>query len=219
MFRFSLLAIACFLAALVPALAHAAQLSGVSLRKAQYYVEVKLSFDARPGFDESFRFDPDRYLLTFNKCKSAVKPEQLKALEAIDHNLLTRISVYKGEDNVSLGFYLNQFSRPFIRTDEKGYTLRFYTAAKSERTVQLATGVSYAEKASMYQGQNYALYIVRLDPSASVDIFSAAADRYDAKTRLRAPSSFAKREDALVVINGGFFGKKGEHLSTLWRKA
>lgn len=218
MTRHLLLVTLCFLAALSPALAQAAQLGDVSLKKTQYYVEIKLSFDARPGFDESFRFDPDRYLLTFNKCKSALKPDKLKALEAIDSNLLTRISVYKGEENVSIGFYLNQFVRPFIRSDEKGYTLRFYTAAKSERTVALASGVSYAEKASMYQGQNYALYIVRLDPSATVDIFSAAADRYDAKTRLRAPSSFAKREDALVVINGGFFGKKGEHLSTLVEK-
>jgi exopolysaccharide biosynthesis protein len=216
--RYSFLALACCFAALAPALARAASLTDVSLVKAQYYVEIKLSFDARPSYDESYRFNPDRYLLTLNKCKNALKPDKLKTLDAIDHNLLTRISIYQGGENISAGFYLNQFSRPFVRVDEKGYTLRFYTAAKTERTLQLASGVSYAEKASMYQGENYALYIVRLDPSAAVDIFAAAADRYDAKTRLRAPSSFAKRDNALVVINGGFFGKKGEHLSTLVEK-
>ncbi len=201
--------------AFAPALARAAQLTDVTLTRGQYYFEIKLSFDARPTYDESYRFNPDRYLLTLNKCKNAVKPDKLKTLDAIDHNLLTRISIYQGGENISAGFYLNQFSRPLLRVDEKGYTLRFYTAAKAERTLQLATGVSYIEKTSMYQGENYALYIVRLDPGAAVDVFAAAADRYDSKTRLRAPSSFAKRENALVVINGGFFGKKGEHLSTL----
>jgi exopolysaccharide biosynthesis protein len=215
MIRFTVVAaLACALSA-VPALARAAQLSDVTLSKTQYYIEIKLVFDARPGYDESFRFNPDRYLLTFNKCKSAVPKAKIAALESIEHNLLTRISVYQGGENVSAGFYLNQFARPFIRTDEQGYTLRFYTAAKSERAVQLATGVSYAEKTSVYQGQNYALYIVRIDPGAPVKLYSVAADHYDSKTRLRAPGSFARREDALVVINGGFFGKRGEHLSTL----
>ena len=200
--------------ALVPLLAHAAELRDVTLQKAQYYVEVKLSFDKRPSYDESFRYHPSRYIITLGACKSTVAAAKLKPLEAIDHNLLTRISLYKGADNVALGFYLNQQVHPFIRYDDNAYYLRFYTATREERVTQLAEGLSVAEKTSVYQGDNFAMYVVRIDPGVA-EVFAAAADRYDSKTRRRSPSSFARRENAEVVVNGGFFGNNGEHLSTL----
>ena len=49
------------------------------------------------------------------------------------------------------------------------------------------------------------------EAEARGQVFSAAADRYDGTTRKRAPSSFARREGAEVVVNGGFFGRAGEH--------
>lgn len=194
--------------------AAAAELKDITLTRGEYYMEVKLSFDKKPSYDESFRYHPNRYIITLNSCKSSVVADKLKPLEAIEHNLLTRISLYKGADNVALGFYLNQYVHPFIRYDDTAYYLRFYTAVKLERTAQLAAGISYSEKTSVYQGENLALYVVRVDPGAA-DVYSAAADRYDSKTRRRAPSSFARRENAEVVVNGGFFGGNGEHLSTL----
>ena len=202
-------------ATLLPLCAFAATLKDLSIKPEQYHIDVTLTFDARPTYSESFRYGPDRYLLTLDKCKIAVPAEKKKLLESIDSNLLTRVSLYQGGENASVGFYLNQQQRPFIRYGDKTYVLRFYTAADHERSAQLGTGILYSEKNRVYQGQNYHVYIVRIDAAADVEVFAAAADRYDGKTRKRAPSSFARREDALAVINGGFFGKAGEHLSTL----
>jgi exopolysaccharide biosynthesis protein len=198
---------------LPPAHAAAAQLKAITLERAQYYLEVHLQFDTRPAYSESMRFDPDRYLLTFNGCGLAVPADQLKALDEIDNHLLTRISSYSANSNLQLGFYLNQELRPLIRYDDTGYYLRFYTAARLERVTALAAGLSLTEKQVSYQGENFRLYLVRVDPGAA-RVFAAGADRYDGKTRRRAPSSFGRREQADVVVNGGFFGANGEHLST-----
>ena len=214
-----LIAPACAAAALiwmlVPAnAAHAAELRQIELNKQPYYLEVTLSFDRKPPYSESFRYDPNRYLLTLTGCRLGVPASQLASLDSIEHHLLTRISTYQGGENLALGFYLNQQARPFIRYSETGYHLRFYTATRAERLTQLATGVSFTEKTSVYQGRNFALYLVRIDPDAEVELATVGADFYDGKTRRRAPSSFARRLTADVVINGGFFGPNGEHLST-----
>lgn len=201
------------LAAARPAVA--AELQAIELGNSQYYIEVRLGFDSKPGYTESFRFEPDRYLLTFNKCRLAAPEEQLKPLGKIDHSLLTRISTYQGAENLQLGFYLNLAVEPLIRFDETSYYVRFYTAVRSEVVTQLATGVSLTEKTSVYRGRNFHLYVVKVDPGAAARLYTAAADRYDGKTRRREPASFARREQADVVINGGFFGGAGEHLSTL----
>jgi exopolysaccharide biosynthesis protein len=211
---------ACFivLAALLAALATpaaAAQLQEVGVDVQPYYIDVRLGFNTKPAYTESFRYDPDRYLLTFTNCGLAVPAERIAQLEAIGNNLLTRISLYAGSDNIAVGFYLNQRVEPFIRYDETSYYLRFYTAARFERVTQLARGVSLTEKTSVYQGENFHLYMVKVDPAAEASVFAAAADRYDGKTRRRAPSSFGRRENALAVVNGGFFGSAGEHLGTL----
>jgi exopolysaccharide biosynthesis protein len=195
--------------------AQAAELRTIEVSHTQYYVEVHLGFDRRPAYTESFRYDPDRYLLTFTGCSLGVPESQQSAVAAIEHNLLTRVSTFAGSDNLAVGFYLNQHTTPFARYDESGYYLRFYTAVRAERVAQLATGVSFTEKQSVYQGRNFHLYMVRIDPGAKARLYSAAADRYDGKTRRRQPSSFGRREHAAVVINGGFFGSAGEHLSTL----
>jgi len=192
----------------------AASLQEVELVPAQYYLDVRLGFDSKAKYSESFRYDPDRFLLTFTGCTLTVPAAQREALAEIDHHLLTRISLYQNGPNLQLGFYLNQPVKPFIRYDEHNYYLRFYTATRSERVTQLATGVSLIEKTSVYQGCNFQMYLVRVDSGASVSLYTAGADRYDGKTRRRAPSSFGRRENALVVINGGFFGQAGEHLST-----
>lgn len=207
--------VACLAALAAAAPAQAAELRAIDLTKTEYYVDVRLGFDGKPSYSESFRYDPDRYLLTFNGCRLAVPEAQLKPLGEIDHSLLTRISTYQGSDNLQLGFYLNLHVEPLIRFDETNYYLRFYTAVRSEVVTQLATGVSLIEKTSAYRDSNFHLYLVKVDPGAAVRLYTAAADRYDGKTRRREPSSFARREQADVVINGGFFGSAGEHLSTL----
>jgi exopolysaccharide biosynthesis protein len=203
------------LALLAPAQASAAQLQGITLDVQPYYVDVRLSFDTRPQYTDSYRYDPDRYLLTFTGCTSTVSEEQATALAQTGNTLVTRVSVYPGADNIAVGFYVNQRLEPFIRYDDTSYTVRFYTAVQHERTTQLSQGVALVEKYSVYQGKNYHAYILKVDASAPVDIFAAAADRYDGKTRRRAPSSFARRENAIAVVNGGFFSQAGEHLSTL----
>ena len=202
-----------WLAAVGPA--QAAQLREVELSNRQYYIEVRLGFDKRPTYTESYRYDPDRFLLTFNGCGLAVPDTMLEPLAEIDHGLLTRVSTYAGSDNLAVGFYLNQRTEPLVRYDDTNYYVRFYTALRSETVTQLATGVSLTEKVSSYRNQNFHLYLVKVDPGAAVELFTAAADRYDGKTRRRSPSSFARRENADVVVNGGFFGSSGEHLSTL----
>src|SRR5690606_20115603 len=151
---------------------------------------------------ESYRYDPDRYLLTIEGCGSTLTPQRIEELGKINHHLLTRVSVFAANGNLSLGFYLNQYNRPFIRYDGNSWFLRFPTASRSQQS-------------STYRNQNFTLCLVRIAPALGVDIFSAAADRYDGSTRKRAPSSFARREGAEVVVNGGFFGRAGEHLSTL----
>lgn len=208
--------IACLCAALTvfTASANAAELRSISIDEQQYYIEVTLDFDRRPGYTESFRFDPDRYLLTLEGCSLKAPIEQTDALEEIRNSLLTRISTYEGSGNLALGFYLNHHQQPMIKYFDNRYFVRFYTAQRNEHNYQLATGVSYSQRSSTYRGENFDLHIVRIDPGAA-QVYSAAADRYDGKTRRRAPSSFGRREDALVVINGGFFGRSGEHLSTL----
>lgn len=198
-----------------PAWAQPAQLKVITLTHKAFYLEVTLSFDTRPQYDESMRFDPDRYLLTFTGCKSAVPEAKLKQLGAIEGRALSRISVFSGADNIAVGFYMSRAARPLIRADERGYTLRFYLNTRGEESWQLADKVSLAQKSVSLAGRLAKLYVVRIDPGAPVTLSAVAADRYDGKTRLRAPGSFARREDALAVINGGFFGRRGEHLSTL----
>jgi len=214
-FNLILLAVAgaALLAAAQPA--QAATLREIELSKTQYFIQVRLGFDSKPGYTESFRFDPDRYLLTFTGCRLAVPEAQLAPLAEIDHSLLTRVSTYQGSDNLQLGFYLNLRVEPLISYDETSYYLRFYTAVRSEIVTQLSTGVSLVEKTSAYRDANFHLYLVKVDSGAAVRLYTAAADRYDGKTRRRVPASFARREQADVVINGGFFGSAGEHLSTL----
>jgi len=205
-------AAAVWLAALPAA---AAELREVSLDRQQYYLEVRLGFDKKPSYTESFRYDPDRFLLTFNNCGLSVPAAALETLAEIDHSLLTRVSTYAGSENLAVGFYLNQRTEPLVRFDEKNYYIRFYTASRLEQVTQLATGISLTEKVSSYRNQNFHLYLIKVDPGAQAEFYTAAADRYDGKTRRRSPSSFARREQADVVINGGFFGGSGEHLSTL----
>lgn len=200
---------------LASAAAQAAQLTAIELVDAPYYVEVRLTFDTRPTYDDSFRYDPDRYLLTFYDCTVSVPPEKLEALGELDNHLLTKISTYQGAENLALGCYLTQRFAPLVRHDDTHYYLRFYTAVRLEKNVQLGTGVSLVEKLSSYKGQNFHLYLIKADPGAQVKLFAAAADRYDGRTRLRTPVDFAAKEQALVVANGGFFGPNGEHLSTL----
>ncbi|MCB1215940.1 phosphodiester glycosidase family protein [bacterium] len=203
-------------ACLRPAAATAASLTAVNVNRSGYHIEVELAFDSRPKqLAESFRYDPDRYLLTIEGCGSSLPATRVEELGTINHKLLTRVSVFANNGNLALGFYLNQYSRPFLRYDGNSWFLRFPTAARSEQVTQLADGISLTEKNSTYRDRNFTLYLVRIDPSQAVDIFSAAADRYDGTTRKRAPSSFARREGAEVVVNGGFFGRAGEHLSTL----
>lgn len=215
--RLVLLLAACAFPALLPARAAAASsLTEVKLERNPYYIEVQLVFDSRPkSFSESVRYDPDRYLLNFEGSGSKIPEARIAELASIDHHLLTRVSVFAANGNLALGMYLNQAAKPFLRFLDNTYYLRFYTASKTEITTQLSTGISLTEKSSSYRDQNFSLYLVRIDPSAGLDIFSAAADRYDGTTRKRAPTSFARRENAEVVVNGGFFGRAGEHLSTL----
>src|SRR5688572_2037453 len=98
------LALAITLCPLLGQAAHAAALKDLQLKVEQYYIDVTLSFDARPSYSESFRYDPDRYLLTLDKCKLALPKEKQAIYEKIDNNLLTRISLYQGGENASIGF-------------------------------------------------------------------------------------------------------------------
>ncbi|MCC7479126.1 phosphodiester glycosidase family protein [bacterium] len=213
------------LSLLLPASARAA----VNLKTAAWatrgdYIEIVLGFDAKsPAYSESFRYDPDRYVLSLTGCQHALPKEASDKLAAIAHPLLSKISVRNGGENCELGFYLSLAVHPFIRTEDKNLILRFYTATRMERNTTLAPGVSLTEKGITRGGENLAAYIVRIDRSAlsgegAAQLYSVSGDRYDRKTRLRAPSSYARKERAEVVINGGFFGKQGQHLSTLVEK-
>lgn len=213
--RSTLLAVAILAALPWPALASAAALTDITVTQGADYTEVKLSFDDKPGYTESFRFDPDRYMLTLVQCRSALPTERAAGLSDLGGGLLSKISVRAGSENVELGFYLGLPLRPFIRHDERSYFLRFYTGTRVERVTALAPGVSLTEKGVTRAGENLLAYILRIDPSASAQVYSVAADRYDRSTRVRKVSSFARREGADVVINGGFFGANGQHLSTL----
>ncbi len=193
----------------------ASRLLDVNVDQQPYWVDVRLSFDARPKYSDSFRYDPDRYLLTFTEATLAMPEERAMELAELSGGILTRISLYTGTDNIAVGLYLTQRQQPFITFDDTGYTIRFYANVEQVRTTQLYQGVSLVEKLNAKQGKNYHAYILKIDPGAPVEMFAAAADRYDGKTRRRAPSSFARREQALAVVNGGFFGQAGEHLSTL----
>ncbi len=188
------------------------------------YIEIVLGFDAKPpSWSESFRYDPDRYVLALSGCKHTLTKEATDKLAAIEHPLLSKISIRNGGENCELGFYLSLAVHPFIRTEDKKLILRFYTATRVERNTTLAPGVSLTEKGITRGGENLAAYIVRIDKSAlsgagGSRLYSVSGDRYDRKTRLRNPSSYARKEQAEVVINGGFFGKQGQHLSTLVEK-
>jgi len=187
----------------------AAELREIEVNRSQYFLEVRLGFDTKPSYTEAFRYDPDRYLLTFTGCKLAVPEDTQTALAEIDHSLLTRISTYQASANLQLGFYLNLPVQPLIRFDQQNYYLRFYTSVRAEQTTQLATGVSLVEKTSAYRDRNFHLYMVKVDPGSQVSLYTAAADRYDGKTRRREAASFARRESADVGVNGGFFGSAG----------
>ena len=75
-----LLLSACVL--LRPAAAEAAsKLSAVNVNRSGYYIEVELAFDTRPkALTESFRYDPDRYLLTIEGCGSSLTPQRIEEL-------------------------------------------------------------------------------------------------------------------------------------------
>lgn len=210
-------------AAAKPAASASASLSAVDFASQGSYVEVSLSFSGKPpSYSESFRYDPDRYVLSLSGCQHKLDKAALDKLGKLAHPLLSRISLRNGGDSCELGFYLSLAVNPFIRSEDKKLVLRFYTATRVERVTTLGPGVSVTEKSVTSGGNNLAAYIVRVDKSALADggarLYSVSGDSYDRKTRLRNPSSYARKEQAEVVINGGFFGKQGQHLSTLVEK-
>src|SRR5690606_25069430 len=124
----------------------ASKLTTVNVNRSGYYIEVELAFDSRPKtLTESYRYDPDRYLLTIEGCGSTLTPQRIEELGKINHHLLTRVSVFAANGNLSLGFYLNQYNRPFIRYDGNSWFLRFPTASRSEQLTQLADGISLSQ--------------------------------------------------------------------------
>jgi exopolysaccharide biosynthesis protein len=213
--RFPLIVLCLCALGLFPTFAMAATLSDIALSRTDMYIDVKLTFDSKPTYSESLRFGPERYVLVLDKCKSTVPKAKLDTLAKVDSRVLTRVSLVEGGGAVTLGFYVNVPVEPLIRYDEKSYTLRFFTNTRAERTSALAPGVALVEKTVAYQNEILAFYMVKMDPGAAVKLSALAADRYDGKTRLRKPSSFGRRENAIAVLNGGFFGAKGQHLSTL----
>lgn len=202
-------------------LAHAAELKDVTLSKDATYTEVNLKFDTAPAFSEMFRYGPDRYILTFAKTKSSVPKASLDKLAKLPGKLLTRISVATSGADTSVGFYLNLRTTPLVRKIEGGYAVRFFNDVLLRREYVLGPGVVYTEKSVCGDdrycppGGNLSLYMVRIAPGSKARVYSVESRGYDRKTRVRTPSSFARKESADVVINGGFFGGQGQHLSTL----
>jgi exopolysaccharide biosynthesis protein len=200
---------------LLPLTVRAAELRDVAVETSSHHIDVLLKFDAVPAYSETFRYSPDRYVLTFAKTKSAVPQASRDKLAALPGRLLTRVSIAASGADTAVGFYLNLPDAPLVRKVEGGYSVRFYLNAQQRRELQLAPGITFVEKLHTGSNGNLSLQYVRIKRGASADIYSVAADRYDGKTRLRSPSSFARKEAADAVINGGFFGAKGQHLSTL----
>jgi exopolysaccharide biosynthesis protein len=200
--------------------ADAAELRDVALTEKTAYFEIALKFDSTPSFSETRRYSPDRYVLTFAKTKPVVPKPALEKLSALSSKFLSRISIAASGEDTAVGFYLNIGTLPLVRKAESGYTVRIYKQAQQRTELTLGPGVTLVQREvagnpNVCPGGNLALYLVRVMPDAKASIYSVAADRYDHKTRSRTPSSFARKESADVVINGGFFGGKGQHLSTL----
>ena len=198
---------------------HAAELRSVSLSQQPYYTEAVLAFDQPPAYTSVLRHGPDRYVLTFAKTKPLVPKPALDKLAKLDGDLLTRISVAPSGDDCAVGFYLNLASEPLIRKTGSGYALRFYSSVQQRTEQTLGPGVTLIQKQVSGNPNacpgNLALYMVRIAPGAKSDVYTVSGDHYDHKTRIRTPSSYARKEAADVVINGGFFGGQGQHLSTL----
>lgn len=209
------MSLACWL--LCQSSAQAAELRDISYSIQPDFIDVRLRFDSLPEYAASFRYAPDRYVLSFSNCTLAVAESTRKALATLDSRLLTRISTsaQAGPPPLTqLGFYLNMHIEPSIRQDGASYLLRFPVKDSHVYTQQLAPGLSLSILDNCSGESNRTVYIVRIGSGSAVQVYAAGADRYDGKTRLRGPSSFAKRESALAVLNGGFFNWNGQHLST-----
>jgi exopolysaccharide biosynthesis protein len=211
-FLICIFAFACIAGA---ASAHAAELKDVTVTTQPAYTEVSLRFDVAPPYSDMFRYGPDRYIVTFAKTKSTIAKTSLDKLAELPGKLLTRVTVAPSGADISIGFYLNLRTIPLVRKVEGGYAVRIYGQQKLRREQPLGSGVSYIEAQSTSDSGNLALHIVRIAPGSKAHLYAVESRGYDRKTRIRTPSSFARKENADVVINGGFFGGQGQHLSTL----
>lgn len=201
----------------LPGAARAAELRDITYSIQPLYIDVRLSFDSLPEYSSSFRYAPDRYVLSFSGCTLKVPDAKRTELAKLDSRLLTRISTYAQAGPpplTQIGFYLNMRLDPLIRVDGASYVLRFPVQSSNEFTAQVAAGISLTIRDRMTENSSETVYLLRVQPGAKLRVTAAGADRYDGKTRLRAPSSFASRENADAVINGGFFSWGGQHLST-----
>jgi hypothetical protein len=202
-----------------PAPALAAALKNITYNLQPEFVDIRLAFDAKPPEPAlGFRYAPDRCVLTFAGAGLSVPDRTRKALGSIDHQLLTRISMARTDGPASalqVGIYVRQRLDPELRADGNSLLLHFPVRAKNEHLEELLPGMTLAVRDQVLaSGSSQTAYVVRIAPGTPVQLYAAGAGRYDGKTRLRAPSSFARREAAAVVVNGGFFNWGGQHLST-----
>jgi exopolysaccharide biosynthesis protein len=202
-------------ACLWPALAHAAELRSVKLTAALYHIDMALEFDTRPEHSVTFKGEPDRYVLTFKQTRSGLSKTRVEELGRLTNRLLTKVTVAPSGAALNLGCYVSAKREPEIKPTPTGYSVRFFTAQPDVKRSPVGPGVELVKKSIPTTRGRIGLSFVQLNGGCPVELYSVAADRYDGKTRLRSPSSFARKEQAEVVINGGFFGAQGQHLSTL----
>src|SRR5437870_2365097 len=88
----------CFCIALLslfarPVRATASALLDAALDSHATLTDVLLHFDAAPPYSASWRYNPDRYVLSFAACRLAVPKAHIEALAKLPGSLLTRVSL------------------------------------------------------------------------------------------------------------------------------
>jgi exopolysaccharide biosynthesis protein len=188
-----------------------AALLDVAVQDAEHYVEVELSFDRSPVF--GVMVEGRVVTLTFSQATSLLTDEAVEGLRATSNTLIPEIVIedqsFRHELRVNL--QLNIDARPFVSRAANKISLRFYRGAQV--TTQLTPDVSLVEQRHGGRQQNLTVFALHVG-AASVGRLSAISAGSQSKSLLR-PSQFAAQSRADVVINGGYFSKSGEHLSTL----
>jgi hypothetical protein len=181
----------------------------VTLQDGENYVQVTLAFDRElNGYEIGSVGSKVRIDLPDAQC--GLSEAILLGLRNTGNKLIPAMQVDQS-GRFAVIVQLNAEIVPLGSVEGNRLQLRFYRAWQTR--VELDPAVSLKISRNAGRQHNQSVYELRLHASANGYLRTLSAATFG-KALLR-PTEFARQSQADVVINGGFFSKAGEHLSTL----